>query len=76
MFIRDAIIDDAPRIATIQIAASQAAYAHIVPPDYFADFTIATPTIVWRKLISAMTALGPMLECADGSLVSASPAMR
>jgi L-amino acid N-acyltransferase YncA len=50
--IRSAAVDDAPAIAAIQVAASRAAYAPIVPADYFKDLTVPTRAAVWTQLIA------------------------
>jgi GNAT superfamily N-acetyltransferase len=51
--IRKAAVDDAPAIAAIQVAASRAAYANIVPADYFTRLSVPTRTAVWTQLIIA-----------------------
>jgi ribosomal protein S18 acetylase RimI-like enzyme len=66
LIIRDAIVDDAPGIAEIQVTASRAAYGHIVARDYFKGFTVASRIIVWRKLITATNALEQIIVGEDG----------
>ena len=51
--IRNAISDDARAIAAIQVAASRAAYADIVLPDYLKGLTVPARTAVWAQLIAA-----------------------
>ena len=66
LIIRDAIVDDAPGIAEIQVSASRAAYGHILPRDYFKGFTVASRIIVWRKLIMTTNALEQTIVGEDG----------
>ncbi|SFS84787.1 GNAT family N-acetyltransferase [Marininema halotolerans] len=53
MFIRKATIDDAPKIANVQVESWKSTYAGIIPQDYLIALSFAEKELLWRKVITA-----------------------
>jgi ribosomal protein S18 acetylase RimI-like enzyme len=69
--IRNAGADDAHAIATIQVDASRAAYAAIVPHGYLERLTVEKRTAVWTQLISANGEFEQTIVGEDGERIQA-----
>jgi ribosomal protein S18 acetylase RimI-like enzyme len=50
--IRGARVEDAPGIATVQVASWQAAYRHAFPPEYLASLSVLQREARWRKTLT------------------------
>jgi ribosomal protein S18 acetylase RimI-like enzyme len=51
--IRRATPDDAPTIAVIHVAASRAAYQHLLPEEFLSSFTVERRERGWRQSLEA-----------------------
>jgi len=69
--IRNARTDDARAIATIQVDASRAAYAGIVPHGYLERLTVEKRMSIWRQLISAPGEVEQTIVGDDGEHIQA-----
>ena len=69
--IRNARADDAHAIATIQIDASRAAYAGIVPPGDLERLTVEKRTAIWTQLIGAPGEVEQTIVGEDGEHIQA-----
>lgn len=71
MEVRDAIIDDARRIAEVHVRSWQAAYRGQLPDDYLASLSVDQRESVWREILgtSAWPASGALVVTRDANVV-------
>ena len=51
--LRAAVVGDAGAIAGVQVRSWQAAYAHLLPPEWLASMSVDERTAVWARSIAA-----------------------